>query len=113
MKKRRIAVYEMVGVKKHARVLILKDDCIEICKWRGLWDTKEYEIDSKSARIEIKRSNYYGRKDFADLRCSKYPYLAKLSDKVAGCHIFWIDRDVDAEILENYIKRTKGISAFS
>ena len=107
-----IVVYEIIDDQKEIKTLILKKNKLEVHKHRFFGDTKECSIDPKLAAADIRRSSFYGRKDLSAIRTKKYPFIARFLDKEAGGHIFWIERDVDAEMLDSYVKRSKGIKAF-
>lgn len=112
MKKTEIIAYEMIGDKKALRVLRLKPSCIEVR--RGGWFSRklEYTLDTKASKYQMKKSGYYGRKELAPFCNGYYPHVIRIIDKTAGVHIFRVDRDLDAEVFDNYIRREKGITAF-
>lgn len=99
MPKQEMVVYEMIRDKKIPKSLKIENETIAICRGGYIRRQKEYEIDIKTARIEIKRSGYFGRKDFAIFRDSSYPYVMKAVDTESREHVFWVDKDTDVEEL--------------
>lgn len=107
-----IVVYEIIDEQREIKTLILKKEKLEVHRHRLFGETKECSIDPGLAAVDIRRSSFYGRKDLSSIRTKKYPFIARFLDEEVGGHIFWIDRDVDAEILDSYVKRNKGIKTF-
>lgn len=105
MPKQEMVVYEMIRDKKIPKILKVENETITICRGGYIRRQEEYQIDIKTARIEIKRSGYFGRKDFAIFRDSCYPYVMKAVDKDRRQHVYWIDKDTDAEKLARCVVR--------
>lgn len=99
MPKQEMVVYEIVRDKKIPKILKIENENIAVCRGGYIRRQKEYEIDIKKARMQIKRSMYFGRKDFAIFRDSRYPYIMRAVDTESREHVFWVDKDRDAEEL--------------
>ena len=99
MPKQEMVVYEMVRDKKIPKILKIENENIAVCRGGYIRRQKEYEIDIRSARMQIKRSGYFGRKDFAIFRECRYPYIMRAVDTERREHVLWVDKDRDAEEL--------------